>query len=208
MRTPLKSWAGLAALAGALCAPAAWAAGPKTSGTSVIVDDWAGGPGGTVRATAGTSELDGAVGQLATILSGPLAPGATVEAGYFSALVSSPTTPAVAQINASSFTVAWSEAVPPNPTGTVYTVDASTDPGFGGVLISSGAFGLSGVVPGLKGNTTYYSRISAGYAEGDDSFPMTLGQTVTKAQPPAGGLISDVAPFTLKAEWEIGRAHV
>ncbi|MDE2141788.1 MAG: hypothetical protein KGJ84_05190, partial [Elusimicrobia bacterium] len=67
-RIKSKSLLVAAALAGALGAPRAWAAGPKTSSTSVIVDDLPTGAAGTVRATTGGgSELDGSIGQVSVI---------------------------------------------------------------------------------------------------------------------------------------------
>jgi len=202
MSKRLKSSIVLAALLGALGASHALAAGPKVSGTRVIVDDFTGGSGGSVGATAGTSVLDGGLGQVSTIISEQLAPGATVEAGFFGALVLPPASLSIAEINASSISFAWSDTAPPNPIGTLYAMDVSTDSTFAGTLISSGSFGLSGVVAGLKGNTSYYSRIGSGYAESDDSPLTAFGLSVTKAQAPAGALIADAAPFTLKAVWD------
>lgn len=203
MKRYSKSWVGLAALVGALWAPSAWAAGTKTSSTSVIVDDLPTGSAGTVGATAGTSELDGGLGQVSESVVSNGVPGTSLESGYFSMRVSTPNSPAVVQIYGSSVSFSWSNAIPPNPSGTAYAVDMSTDPGFGGTLVSSSVFSLSGAVVGLKGNTTYYSRIRAAYSEGDDTSEVSIpGQAVTAALPLSGGLISDVAPFTLRTLWD------
>ncbi|MFI5345777.1 MAG: hypothetical protein ACHQ51_05330 [Elusimicrobiota bacterium] len=191
----------LAALAGALAAPCVWAAGPKTSTNSVIVDDLLTGAAGTVHATTvGGSELDGSVGQVSEIVE--LSAGATVEAGYFAALVSTPNSPSYLQVNGSSVALQWLDAIPANPSGTAYALDFSTSPVFGGILVSTNAYGLSGIVTGLTGNTTYFGRISAAYSESDNSTPVGLGQTVTQALAPSFGAFSDVAPFTLKTAWD------
>ena len=201
MKRASKSLLGLAALLGSLWAPCAWAAGPKTSSTSVIVDDLVSGSGGAVHATSvGGAELDGSLGQVSEIVE--LSAGATVEAGFFAALVSTPNSPSLVQINGSSVSAQWLDAIPANPSGTAYSLDMSTDSGFGGVLISSSAYGLSGVVPGLKGNTTYYARVRAAYSESDDSPAVSLGQAVTQALAPSAGSFADVAPFTLRAAWD------
>ena len=200
-KTLLTSLLFAAALAGALGAPRALAAGTKTSSTSVIVDDLPTGTGGTVHATTvGGSELDGSLGQVSEIVE--LSAGATVEAGYFAALVSTPNSPSFLQINGSSATLQWADSIPPNPSGTAYGLDFSTSATFGGVLVSSNAYGLSGIVTGLKGNTTYFARISAAYSESDNSAPVVLGLTVTQALAPSYGAFSDVAPFTLRAAWD------
>ncbi|MDE2511812.1 MAG: hypothetical protein KGL74_11880, partial [Elusimicrobia bacterium] len=200
-RIKSKSLLVAAALAGALGAPRAWAAGPKTSSTSVIVDDLPTGAAGTVRATTGGgSELDGSIGQVSVITE--LSAGATVEAGYFAALVSTPNSPGYLEVDGSSVALQWSDAIPPNPSGTSYGIDFSTDAGFGGILVSSSGYGLTGTVTGLKGNTTYYARVSASYSDSDDSTAVSLGQTVTQAVAPASGRYADVGPFALRAAWD------
>lgn len=196
----LRRLVGLAALLGALGAPCARAAGPKVSSASVIVDDLTVGAAATVHATGGGSELDGGLGQLATELG--TAGADALESGYFSLLASTPNSPAASEVDGSSAAFAWSNAIPANPAGTAYVVDLSTDSGFGGTLVSSSSFGLSGTVTGLRGNTTYYSRIRASYSEGDDSTFVNMGQSVTQALPPAAGSIFDAAPFTARASWD------
>lgn len=201
MKRTSQTLIALAALLGALGAPCARAAGPKTSTNAVITDDLLTGAGGSVRATtAGGSELDGSLGQVSQLVE--LSAGATVEAGYFAALVSTPNSPAYVQIYGSSATAAWSDALPPNPSGTAYTLDMSTDSLFGGIMVSSTAYGLSGAVTGLKGNTTYYGRVRAAYSDSSDSPGVPLGLTVTQALAPAFGSFADVAPFTLRTAWD------
>ena len=191
-----------AALLGALAAAPVRAAGPKTSTNSAITDDLLTGSAGSAHAlTAGGSELDGSLGQFA--VSEELSAGATVEAGYFSALVSTPASAAVLQINGSSVSFTWGDSVPANPSGTEYRVEMSTDPGYGGVQVATKAYGLSGTVTGLKGNTTYFARIRASYSEGDDSpGALSVGAAVTQALAPGFGALTDVGPFALRAAWD------
>jgi len=86
------------------------AAGPKTSGNSVITDDLLTGAAASVGASNGTGgTLAGSLGQISV---GTMsASGKAVESGYFARAVSTPTAPVFSAVYSSSLTVSLLKAV-------------------------------------------------------------------------------------------------
>lgn len=175
----------LAALAwGGLLALSARAAGTKINGATVVVDDLPGGSAGTVQAVGGGRSLDGAIAPGASGVAVWMAANATVaEAGYFTALTTTPTAVAFVAVSSNSLTAQWTVT---NPTGTLYTIDASTASDFSGALKSTSVYASSALFTGLRSNTTYYVRYRANYMDGDETAYVSLGSAETAAYLPAG----------------------
>ena len=188
-----------AALAwGALLSLPARAAGTKSNANDTIWDDLTEGSAGTVHATGGIRTLDGALSQVATMSGQILSPGTTVEAGFFSQIASAPVTAQISPVTSSStISVSWLDVVPPNPQGTLYTVQASSLASFNAVIYSTAVYGFAGVLSGLHSYTSYYLRIAASYTDDDQESTFTaLGSTLTLPNVPSGCAMG----FTVKQD--------
>ncbi len=121
-----------------------------------------------------------------------------------SAAVSTVTLPAVpplqgfSNVFSSSFTVAWSSAA--NSSGTLYTAQFSADPGFTSGSFAS-TYASSYTITGLTANTTYFVRLKAIGAFGDESAYAVFGSTMTTAVSPAAAALPAVSSVSLTAYW-------
>ncbi|MBI5242612.1 MAG: carboxypeptidase regulatory-like domain-containing protein [Elusimicrobia bacterium] len=193
----------LLALGLCACAAAARAAGQKSGGNIQVTDDLPTGSAGGVRLSGGGMEADGSLSQFAAMSMGDLPSGAAVESGYFSMRVSSAAGASVSQVFYSSMSFLWLDGVLPNPSGTLYRLDASTAPDFSGALLSTAVYGFSSFVDGLGANTTYHFRLYASYMEGDDSEIRLISSTATLALPPSTAVttFTAVTAGSMTAAW-------
>src|SRR5579883_2738463 len=172
--------------AAALCQAAQPRAAAKSDALDQILEDLVGGTAGGVGMTDGIRVVDGSLSQLSTEVGGMLINGTTIQAGYFTEMAWTPVSTRLLVAGPQTISAQWTDAAPANPSGTVYTVDASTASDFSGSLTSVSTNAFSANVTNLLPNTTYYFRISAQYADDQSPF-LALGalQTLT---------FSDVTP--------------
>lgn len=164
--------------------PPGLSAAVRSSGTVEISDDLSAGFAGSVGLAAPGVALDGSLGQVAVSTAG--GGGMDVESGYFQMLSSNPATVSHSQVFSSS--AAINASATSNPSGTVYFTETSTSTDFAGAVISvSNAFWPSQLT-GLRGNTTYYTRLRASYLGEDwtDYTPTSLFQTLPATPTPQG----------------------
>ncbi len=180
-----------------LCAAALWAvqplfaAGQKSNGSTVIVDDLTTGAAGSVGLSGGGVTVDVSLGQVGTLGMQELVSKTTAEAGYFSALVQSPVNVS-STVFITSITFQWSN--PGNPAGAQYIVTVSSMSDFSGSTFTAFSFGNSATVIGLRDNTTYFARIFTSYMDGDDAGPLNLSSATTHPElPPGCGAGNNVA---------------
>ncbi|MDD2805806.1 MAG: T9SS type A sorting domain-containing protein [Elusimicrobiales bacterium] len=189
----------LSAPLGFALAALSWGGVPKTSGTTEISDDLVTGGAGSVELSGGGKLLSGSLGQVAASTAG--AAGVELESGYFSKLPANPYAIVHSQVFASSASVSGTGG-DPNPSGTVYFVETSSLPSFGGAVITSATAFWPESLQGLKGNTTYYTRLRAAYMSEDftDYSPAASFQTLPATPTPQG--FAAVFSSSLTVAWD------
>ncbi|MBI3296976.1 MAG: hypothetical protein HYZ75_02340 [Elusimicrobia bacterium] len=87
--------------------------------------------------------------------------------------------------------------------GTSYYIQLASVPAFGSILASSATFNLSALFNGLSANTTYYLRGTAFLNSISTWSPsyQTLGTTVTAAEVPGAGGLSNAGSSSMTATW-------
>ncbi|HOW90358.1 MAG TPA: hypothetical protein PL037_08740, partial [Elusimicrobiales bacterium] len=149
------------------------AAAAKSGGRLTVSDDIIGAPAGNIAMAGGNFLAQGFIGAVDSgVHSGP---GAVVESGFYSYLVTLPSVYRSTAASEDSFLLDW---VASNPAGTQYTVFLSTYAGTNPylTLLSTPAY-ASGFF-GLGVNTTYYAYMQPNYMESD--FPGQIAfSTVT-----------------------------
>jgi hypothetical protein len=174
----------LALVLGGLLAGSARAAGPKSSATTLIVDDLTGGSAGTVQAAAGIMLLDGTLSQVA--VASASAGSALVESGFLSAIATTPASASITLVSSTTLKAVWNQPPLLNPAGTLYTVEASTAPDFSGTIFSSASLSNTAAVFGLRSFTTYSVRMKASYMGLDETGYMAVGSSTTLPNLPSG----------------------
>lgn len=139
--------------------PPGLSAAVRSSGTVEISDDLSAGFAGSVGLAASGVALDGSLGQVAVSTAG--GGGMDVEGGYFQMMSSNPASITHGQVFSASAAVSASATT--NPSGTVYYVETATSTDFAGALISGATAFWPAQLTGLRGNTTYYTRLRASY---------------------------------------------
>lgn len=107
------------------------------------------------------------------------------------------------QVWTSSITANWATGSPANPSGTLYTVEASSvTPPFtaGTAIVSSATYNAIGVLDGLLPHTTYTFRVKATNADALDTAPLALGATSTLSVSPNASL-NKVAYSSITVQW-------
>ena len=154
-------WAlGFAALGAAI---GALAAGPKSAGIYTVGDDLPSGSAGSVGASGGSYKVSGSLSQTSVDAASMLS--YSLEGGYFSKAVSSPTAPSIGGVFPSSFSYTFNN--PGNPAGTDYAVQVSTD-NFSTYNVIITTYGSPALINSTT-SLTYYVRTVAAYMNGDQS---------------------------------------
>lgn len=192
--------------AGRLCALAAallLAASPafsavRSSGTYEISDDLAAGFAGSAGLAGAGVTLDGSLGQVAVSTAG--GGGTDVENGYFSMMPSIPAAVTSGQVFTSSAQISASATA--NPSGTVYFVETATSTDFAGTVITGANAFWPDQLTGLRGNTTYYTRLRASYLGEDWTgyTPNAAFQTLPATPTPQG--FAAVHSSSLTVAWD------
>lgn len=107
------------------------------------------------------------------------------------------------QVWTSSIAADWATGSPANPSGTLYTVEASSvTPPFtaGTAIVSSATYNAFGVLDGLLPHTTYTFRVKATNADALDTAPLALGATSTLSVSPNASL-DKVAYSSITVQW-------
>lgn len=138
-------------------------------------------------------------------------PTAYLSLGLTRSLASPPlaTSPTFNPVRITSTTVNYVNGSPPNPAGTAYTIEISTDSGFG-LVTSSITANYSASYIGLKPNTTYYARGRANNGSGSFSAYTDFGSTVTLAAQPSfvTPTFTAIGPRSFTANWSSGTAAI
>ncbi|MGH7441897.1 MAG: LamG-like jellyroll fold domain-containing protein, partial [bacterium] len=115
--------------------------------------------------------------------------------------------PAFSPVYVASLTLSFNNGSPPNPTGTIYDVQISTDPGFS-IWTDSFTANLNASYSGLFVNTTYYAQVAAENGIGEPTAYQALGSTSTLAVLPAtvGTTYSNIAATGFTLSWSSGTA--
>jgi hypothetical protein len=105
----------------------------------------------------------------------------------------------IASIQISSMSVSWNASI---PAGDSYTLQVSTQPGFGGTPISSTTASLSATVVGLSPNVVYYERVKSVVSGASSPWSASI-TTVTLVNAPtsAAGTWTLVGQSSARVAW-------
>jgi len=162
------------------------AAGTKSGGVIVVSDDIIGAPAGNIEMTGGIYTAQGFIGSVDSGLHGGGA--AVVEAGFYSYLLSTPSTYGYSGLAEESLSLSWLDA---NPSGTDYTVFLSTYAGTNPYLTFKSTPAYAAGFIGLGPNTTYYAYLQPNYMESDFT-----GMISTAAVTLSSGVMENTIAFT------------
>lgn len=172
-----------------LCPGALLAAGGKTAGNISIVDDLIGAPAGSVDAAGGIYSAQGFIGAVdnGQHSNSPV----FVESGFYSMLVTSPSSFDFNSVATGSVNTQWSAA---NPAGALYQSFTSTA-NIEAYFQLLGTTDYLQLVGGLALNTSYYNFLMANYMESDYA-PYISTLAVTLSAPVSAGafVLKDVGP--------------
>ncbi|MBI4668674.1 MAG: fibronectin type III domain-containing protein [Elusimicrobia bacterium] len=175
-----------------------YGAGPKSSGNIVITDDLQGGSAAG-KSTSGAIEVTGGLGQLSdSLISG----GAyAAESGFYSKIVSTPSTFGFQSISTDAATINWTDASPANPTAARYIIDMSSTNFTLGEIFTNNGFASPVTVKNLTPNTTYWAHIQAAYLGSDNSPYTDLITTATLATLPSATNYFFVSESSITIKW-------
>ena len=103
-------------------------------------------------------------------------------------------------VNVSSVTVDWQSNS--NPGGTLYEAEAALDDSFAFIVASSITLSTDVVFSPLAPNTSHFVRVRAVNHGATPSQYLSLGSTVTIAQPPAVLPFTSVSTYAFQANWD------
>lgn len=103
-------------------------------------------------------------------------------------------------VGAAGLTASWSDGTPDNPSYTLYTLQGSTDPAFGGAG-STDLVALSSSPAGLPANTTHYFRVRAVNVQGTPTAWSASFATATLAATPVSPSFGAVHISSVALNW-------
>ncbi len=126
--------------------------------------------------------------------------GSFVTLGSTVPLTAAPGASAFSGVSTTSVTANWTANG--DSAGTQYQVQLSTDPAFGGVILSSVTANLSAPFTGLTPNTTYFGQASAFSVNAGTYTAYTpLGAVATLADPPGAPAVTAVSTGSVTLGW-------